>query len=65
MLEVLDGRQQPLRKDEEVLVGEPGRSAKVICPEFYTHVYRGMVSVDFGDGELELVEQEQVRRITT
>lgn len=55
------GKPEPLRKGEEVLVED--RKAIVICPSFATHVYRGMVSVDFGNGELDLVEEERVKRI--
>lgn len=55
------GTPEPLRKGEEVLVED--RKVKVICGSFSTHVYRGLVSVDFGDGELDLVEEDRVRRI--
>lgn len=54
------GKPDPLQKGETVLV--EGRTATVVCPAFTTHVYRGMVSVDFGDGELGLVEEEHVRK---
>lgn len=40
-----------------------GRRARVICGSFKTHVYRGMVSVDYGEGELDPVEEEQVERM--
>lgn len=52
---------ESLRKGEEVLVED--RKAKAICGSFSTHVYRGLVSVDFGGGELDLVEEDRVRRI--
>lgn len=52
---------EPFRKGESVLVD--GREATVICPSFKTHVYRGMLSVDFGGGELGLVEGERVRKV--
>lgn len=55
------GKPEPLYEGEEVLVEE--RKAKVICPSFATHVYRGLVSVDFGGGEMDLVEEERVKRI--
>lgn len=55
------GKSESLRKGEEVLVED--RKAKVICGSFSTHVYRGLVSVDFGGGELDLVEEDRVRRI--
>lgn len=54
------GRPDPLSRGEEVLV--EGRTATVVCPSFQTHVYRGMVSVDFGGGELALIQEDQVSR---
>lgn len=60
-MRLIEGGREPFRKDEPVVVG--GREARVICPGFQTHVYRGMISVDFGEGELDLVEQECVRKV--
>lgn len=40
-----------------------GRWARVICGGFATHVYRGMGSVQYGDGALDLLDEEQLERI--
>lgn len=59
-MKVIDGGRPQLHVGERVLVD--GRSATVICPDFKTHVYRGMVSVRYPDGGLDLVESERVHR---
>lgn len=56
------GALEPLQRGEKVLAAPQGREARVVCPAFHTHVFRGMVSVEFGDGESGLVEEEQLRR---
>lgn len=58
LLRLIQGDGEIFHKGEPVLV--EGRSATVICPRFTTHVFRGMVSVDFGAGELGLFDEEQV-----
>lgn len=61
-MEVMDGgKPEPPHRGEQVLV--EGRTARVVCAEFRTHVFRGMISVDFGEGELGLVDAEHVVRI--
>lgn len=60
---VRGGKSEPLKKGDPVLVG--GKPGTVVCPAFQTHVFQGMVSVDFGGGELALVETETVTRTAT
>lgn len=57
----MDGGKEHFSEGDEVVVS--GRWARVICGNFKTHVYRGMVSVQYGDGALDLVEEGQVERM--
>ena len=60
MLRLIEGGKEPLEKGYEVTVD--GRGARVVCASSATHVYRDMVSVEYGDGELDLVERQRVQR---
>lgn len=60
-MKLIDGGREHFSEGDEVVVS--GRWARVICGDFRTHVYRGMVSVRYDDGALDLVEEEQVERM--
>lgn len=60
-MKLIDGGREHFREGDQVLVG--GRRARGVCGSFKTYVYRGMVSVQYADGELDLLEGGQVERM--
>lgn len=52
---------RPLEKNERILVDD--KEGRVIFAAFETHVYRNLVSVEFGDGQRDLVEADRIQRL--